>query len=232
MAIRFAVCSDTHDGIPPSIDTAGISAWLHAGDVYEGSNHSLTADAPDDDFLVAEDWKNGAALRQWTAEQGVPVYAVRGNHDLRDYWKVFDVWQDVGARIVQLADRLFVMGLGWHGERYFETPGEADLEPISQRLLRQARRVVMPKDSLILLTHYPALLSGLFPASGDVEAFACIRQLVEELAPVAVVQGHQHAWFGLSGYFQHSAGKTLVLNPGPRGTVLSVDVATRTVVCA
>ena len=231
MTIQLACCSDTHDGLPPAIDLAGIAAWLHAGDVYEGPDHALAADAPADDWLRREDFKKGEPLRQWTANQAVPVYAVRGNHDCADYWKIFDSWQDVGGRIVQVAERLFVTGIGWHGEKYFDTPDESDLEPGCEMILRQARRLVMPRDSLVLLTHYPALLPGIFPTSGGVDAFVCIRRLIEELAPIAVVQGHAHEWFGLSGYFARASGRTLVLNPGPRGAVLSVDAAGRAAVC-
>jgi Icc-related predicted phosphoesterase len=233
MTIQLACCSDTHDGLPPAVELTGMAAWLHAGDVYEGPDHALSAGAREDDWLRREDFKKGEPLRQWTAEQAVPVYTVRGNHDGSDYWKIFDSWQDVGGRVVQLADHLFAAGLGWCGDRYSDTPGESDLEPICQMLIRQAMRRVTPNDSLVLLTHYPALLPGLFPLPGRTEgvAFECIRRLIEQLAPIAVVQGHAHDWFGLSGYFSHTAGTTLVLNPGPRGAVLSVDTANARTAC-
>src|SRR5207244_1508540 len=97
-----------------------------------------------------------------------------------------------------VADRLFVAGIGWAGGRYFETPGEADLAPICDSLARLARRWVMPGDCLILLTHYPALLPELFPWPHRTEGFmfACVRRRIEELGPVAVVQGHVHEMFG------------------------------------
>ena len=228
MTIHLACCSDTHDGLPPVLDVADVSAWLHAGDIYEGTTRAKAAGTP---RFRRQDWTEGEALRRWTAEQVVPVYAVRGNHDCKDCWKVFDAWQDVSGRIVQLAERLFVAGIGWHGEKYFDTPGESDVRPVCEMILRQARRLVTPRDSLVLLTHYPPLLPGMFPTSGGVDAFVCIRQLIEQLTPVTVVQGHVHAWFGLSGYWEHAAGKTLVLSPGPPGAILSVDVESRSAIC-
>lgn len=202
--------------------------------MYEGRNHSLVADAEPDDWLMREmQEKNGAALREWTKAQAVPVFAVRGNHDCKDYWNVLGSWEEIGGRVVRVADRLFVAGIGWSGSRYFETPMESDLEPECEMIRRQARRCIMPSDSLVLVTHYPALLPDLFPWPHKTEGlmFACIRRLIEQLGPLAVVQGHVHELFGLSGVFQHMSGKTLVLNPGPHGILLSVDTAARSAIC-
>lgn len=155
--IQLPCCSDTHDRPPPEIDLTGVTAWLHGGDVYEGRNQALVADDDPDDWLARQmNEKNGAQLREWAQRQSLPVFAVRGNHDCKDYWNVFSSWEDVGGRVVRVADHLFVVGIGWSGSRYFETPGESDLEPVCQSVVRQARRCVMPGDSLVLLTHYPA----------------------------------------------------------------------------
>ncbi len=74
-------CSDTHGSSLPRWGEPGIAAVLHAGDVY---------DAP---TLIEDD--DDPAARHWAASAGVPVFAVRGNHDYLDPGGFFRAAQDL-----------------------------------------------------------------------------------------------------------------------------------------
>jgi Icc-related predicted phosphoesterase len=72
---------------------------------------------------------------------------------------------------------------------------------------------VMPGDSLILLTHYPPKLPEL-PCEEVPRhwVYRCVADLVDELEPIAVVQGHVHQWFGR----QWRREGMLIISPGPQ----------------
>jgi Icc-related predicted phosphoesterase len=161
----------------------------------------------------------------------VPVYGVRGNHDVDGLPPGVD---DVTGRVVRLADRLWLAGVGWSGRVYADLPGESDLEPACRSVERMALRLVMPGDALVLLTHYPADLPGLFPDVGrrDGVVFDCVHRLIDTLRPMAVVQGHVHEWFGLAARCNWPVGRaTLILNPGPGAATLTVDAVGRSATC-
>jgi Icc-related predicted phosphoesterase len=77
----------------------------------------------------------------------------------------------------------------------------------------------MPGEKLILLTHYPPKLPEL-PCGQLSEnwTYRCVAELIDELQPIAVVQGHVHEWFGR----QWRRGSTLIVSPGPGAGVLCV----------
>ena len=159
----------------------------------------------------------------------MPVLLVPGNHDVADDLWAFRRADDVSGRIVRVADRLLVAGVGWHGERHFELPLESDLRPVCDAVRRQARRLVMPKARLVLLTHYPPRYPDFRTVPNDSPAagvwFDAVRDLADDLRPVAVVQGHVHHWFGTSHPVLMDDGTTtLVVSPGPDGAELAVDV--------
>lgn len=204
--LELGTCSDTHGGLLPRWPGKCLAAILHAGDVHHAP--SLIDDEGD------------PSLRQWVESAGSPVLAVRGNHDHRDPGRFFQAADDITGRLRQLAPGLWVAGVGLAPERYYDLPGESDMEPQCSDLLRQARRQVMPSDRLILLTHYPPKLPEL--PHGEVPAhwtYLCLAQLVEQLRPVAIVQGHVHDWFGRQ--WRRPDG-TLIVSPGPMGGLLTV----------
>ena len=82
-------------------------------------------------------------------------------------------------------------------------------------------------DRLILLTHYSPRFVGTQQVENDCDGggiwYDCVHSVVEELEPVAIVQGHNHRWFGSTYEVQLANRKCLILNPGPSGCVFAVD---------
>ena len=96
---------------------------------------------------------------------------------------------------------------------------------VCESVRRQLCRLAGSKDHVVLVTHYPPKLPELFahriPEVGWWHA--CTRSLVEEFAPVLVVQGHIHELAGEIAEFRTSIGTTLVVSPGKRGMVVTFD---------
>jgi Icc-related predicted phosphoesterase len=225
MNYRLLCCSDTHGEAPPNFDDATATAWLHAGDLYEGP--SLVCH--DEDATPLPGDPIAEVFLSWARSRRAPVYAVQGNHDVADPYGWFAAVSDVSGRVERLGDDLLLVGVGWHGGVYFELPGESDLETVCERVRRQVRREARQGDAIVLLTHYPPLLPGLFPprkgrtASAADGGSVSIARLVDELKPVAIVQGHEHRWAGLSG--RH--GASLVICPHRTGMEMIVDTDMR-----
>ncbi len=79
---------------------------------------------------------------------------------------------------------------------------------------------MMRGEMVVLLTHYPPKFPGPpWDQTPKHWTFTCIANFVDELKPIAVVQGHVHTWFGQ----QWRRDNTLIVNPGPRGGVLTIS---------
>ena len=227
MKHRLLCCSDTHGEAPPPLDDATASAWLHAGDLYEGP----TIVGRGDDAPPLPGDPIAGAFTDWVKARRAPVYAVHGNHDCADPYGWFASVDAVDGRVIRLAENLLLVGIGWHGEVYVEMPREEDLEAVCRQAVRQLHRLARFGDCIVLLTHYPPALAGLFPPPREVVgpdgASRSIAQLVHDFRPVLVVQGHEHTWAGLVGRFGLGDGtETLVINPGRQGMAVIVDLAT------
>jgi Icc-related predicted phosphoesterase len=221
MGYRIICCSDTHGKIPPQIDETGAIAWLHGGDVSNGPDILDLETSVEEDFLLAP-------VSRWFVERSIPVHLVSGNHDIEDVFRCFSRCGDLSGKMVKLADRLFVAGIGWHGERYYELPLEADLAPVCQSVIRQGLRILTSQDRLILLTHYPPRFSNTEHVENDRDGggvwYDCVKSVVELLEPIVVVQGHNHNWFRRTHLVQLNRRPVLILNPGPTGCVLTVEL--------
>ncbi len=149
--MKLACCSDTHGALPPSPPLDDIAAWLHAGDVdYGGPDRSKVAKAQNPPELSLSDW-----VRTRTA----PVYAVRGNHDMDDLADFFRHSNDIGGRVVHVAERLWLASIGWAARRYNDLPAESDLRPVCDTLRRQLLRQLPNGDRWILLCRPTSVLA-------------------------------------------------------------------------
>ena len=89
-------------------------------------------------------------------------------------------------------------------------------------MVADVRRV---DERVVVLSHYPPRLPGLFPGDDDPDAmvYASVAELVCALKPVLVVTGREHRWAGLSASLRHKGGgTTMIVNPGPEGMVIGV----------
>ncbi len=89
--ILLGCCSDTHGAVLPQWGERAIAAVLHAGDFY---------DAP---TLIDDD--DDPTARQCAASAGVPVFAVRGNHDYLDPGGFFRTAEDITGRFAPIVAR-------------------------------------------------------------------------------------------------------------------------------
>ena len=219
--VELLCFSDTHGDLPPALDETHAIAWLFAGDYYNGPEiDTLDDDASD---LAAREFLYPAA--GWITKRSIPVCAVHGNHDILDPWNFFRQAEQIDGMVHRVADRVLVAGIGWNGEKYFEIPTESDLVSQCDSVRRQITRIGTDRDHIVLMTHYPPRLSEIFPSGefSDPGWYGCLRKLAEEVNAIAIIQGHNHRWHGLSGTFILAGRNCLALQPGPLGMRLAID---------
>lgn len=199
--------SDTH-GAPARLPAD--QDWiLHAGDLYNRRRNRRGREP-----------KNSIDKR-WDVDN---LCIVHGNHDCDDPVGIFNS-RGITGSIKQLADDMYVAGLGWHGQYYYDLPTESDLKDVASHVVRRAIVSVPNGARLILLTHYPALMPELFPYQGDARGwmYQSVTDLIATLSPMLVVQGHVHDLFGTAGKYKLHNGETTVVNPGPGGVYADID---------
>jgi Icc-related predicted phosphoesterase len=203
----LGICSDTHGRVAPKFDPAAVSAVLHGGDAYDAAN------GPDPD---------GDPLAPWLTRCSAPVFFVRGNHDQIDEWGWFNKYQDLTGRLAVLGPGLFLAGVGFTPQTYSDMPSESDLSAVCEQVRRTARELMGPSDRLVLLTHYPAKFPQFYMVQKAGWSFDCVRELIEELRPVAAIQGHIHQWFGRRHQLEIAGQRIFLVHPGPHGGVLRI----------
>jgi Icc-related predicted phosphoesterase len=228
MTHRILCYSDTHGNPPGHLDPADAVALLHGGDFYRGQilRHVVARDSTEED---REELRRVTHL-QWLESAKLPVFGVRGNHDVADPLGVFSHVTDVSGSVVQIAPRLFVVGIGWHGEQFFDLPREIDIERVCNTMRRAVLRKTTAADRLILLTHYPGRFPELFGEQNCSGTwwYESIRQFIQEIKPALVIQGHLHEHAGTRGIFEWKDGRSFIVNPGVRGAVVEIDMEANT----
>jgi Icc-related predicted phosphoesterase len=204
---RLLCISDTRGARWPVCSVDNVSATLFAGNFYN-EGRPVSSDA-------------------LPTGRVPPLYAVRGNHDVTDHAGFFKRAADVTGRVVQIAPRVFVGGIGWHGDSYSDLPLESDLEPVCKSVREQAKELLHDGDTLVLLSHYPAIssLTETFPPKEprDGYLFRCVRELADELNPRLIVQGHVREWFRSGIAWRRATGQDLLQNPGPDGMLCRIE---------
>lgn len=213
---KFIICTDTHDKMRmPYVKCPDALAWLHGGDFYMRRDTITPRAAPGYNVRRFSRMRK-LAFDKWLSRLEIPLYAVRGNHDIEDLWGFFKACVDVTGKLVQPADALYIAGLGWHGDGILALPAEDDLQQVCESLSSQVQERLNSEDRLILLTHYP-VPTDMCPGH------ECIGEFVERFKPLAVIQGHWHHAFGKTAMMEHGDNShTLVVNPGSRGGILTV----------
>lgn len=189
--MKFACVSDTHSWGPP--DLGPVDAWLHAGDIYDGRCKKLD--------------------RRWFDIE--KLYIVHGNHDGNDHHNIMQKC-GITTSFVELRPKLWLVGLGWVGERFFELPTERDMADICGEILRQSLLKLQNGDQTIFLSHYCARFANMNEPGFH---YSSITKTIDALRPLVIIQGHRHELF--KTYWKYNG--ILFVNPGKFGGILEVS---------
>lgn len=209
--MKLFLCSDTHGANPPDLQDPDAVAWLHAGDVYHQGSASKEAKA-----------HRFGNLTNWISAQSLPVYAVHGNHDCYFDMPFFQKAERVSGRCIEIAPDLLLAGFGWHGSEFYDLPLERDMQKVCAEVKREWLMRSMPNHKLIFLSHYPPWVPEFYPIENPKNYYTCLRELVDELKPIAVVQGHEHQQFKKVFNYEKDGHKSLFVYPGNFGGVLEI----------
>jgi Icc-related predicted phosphoesterase len=211
---RFPCCSDTHGLPPPPLQEEGALAWLHAGDFY----NCVLASSKERASKTLREKNKLQALMAWLGSRSIPVRCVPGNHDCSDPCGAMPGSSEVGE-VAKLADGLFLVSLGWHGECYYDLPRESDIQGLCVKAMNEVVRKTMPGDKFIVLSHWPASLPSYgSPREGYLSK--AMYEFCRELKPLAVIEGHVDGLFGT----RESHEGTLYVVSGPAGGILTVNL--------
>jgi len=227
---RAFCCSDTHGKVPPTYREDLCKAALHAGDFYDRTGAKIYGVA----HWQAAAWLNAEqGMKEWAARG--QAYFVKGNHDCGDPLKIVGD-KDVTGKVVELlppgpvgisghsGERvggrpgLWLVGLGWTGEKYYELPTDRCMSKVCADALSACAKAMRQGDHSIVLSHY---CCPSFKDKHDMAGYAyeAIGDVVAALKPLAVVLGHQHGMFGKQ---LRDGDGTLYVYPGPCGGYLGV----------
>lgn len=201
--MKIFCCSDTHGQAFPVPDEADLI--LHGGDFYDkgyrGSNST-------------KGMKEIEAVIASVRESGTRCLAVRGNHDCSDPLGFFED-NDVTGDVRQVGDALHVVGLGWHGDRFYELPDGKIMAGVCRQLVDKCLRVMKEGDQSIFLTHFPP--SGAL-AMQPGWVFDSIKSVVDAIRPRVVIQGHLHSLEGKSWIMDD----VVYVSPGASGAMIEL----------
>lgn len=220
MRTRLFCVSDTH-GKPPPQPEGDVVACLHGGDFYnKGTKKYRTLFGP-----------NGLALLDWAEANKTQYYSVRGNHDGNDEVSFFSTHsREVTGAAARLTDDLVLVGVGWNGSYHYDLPNEEGVGVYCNQAMNSLVKIVKPSDSFVVLSHYPAWTPKVFGRVGSPKPlgwmFDCVKELVDELKPIAVVAGHVHELSGKVAVYDGPRHTSLLVFPGPVGGILTVDTET------
>lgn len=214
--MRLACFSDTH-GTGPAVPPC--DAILHAGDAYNYLRKGYFGETKANDFEAMDKFRMSGR-----------VFAVRGNHDVSDPGNFFGKTHDVSRACAEVADGVYVIGLGWAGNNFFDLPGEGDLALVCARTLQLSAQIIPEGAPCVVLSHYPAFMPYKL-GNRFIQAplnqgwmFDCVLKVIEAVRPVLVVQGHMHEMFGTTHEMTlEDGGKPLVVFPGPAGMLVEID---------
>lgn len=213
--VRFICCSDTHGTVPPAALESDCEAWLHAGDFHNKLQNRK------------DPYKTNKIppMRDWLKQRTIPLYMVKGNHDVADPTGLFS-GVDISGSIQKLPCGINLIGIGWSGGEFYDLPRERDIAEQVQQIARLCVAKINDGEHTIIMTHYPA--HAMWTMNGSVEGwmFDSIRMLIDSLKPLAVVQGHIHELFGKHAVYKGS----LLFFPGPTGHYLDLDTEKATAI--
>jgi Icc-related predicted phosphoesterase len=208
--------TDTHGKAPPSIPPK-TDLVLHAGDFYNRLGGNIKGLSKMDSQKVLN---NEQSLTKWYKSLKCPANFVKGNHDTFDPYQITSK-NDATGFVSQIAPKLFLIGLGWSGNVFYELPTNDIMNKICADVLRQCCFKMKDGDMSIVLTHYAPLVPPLTGEPGNKEgwAFQSIRDVLNSVKPILCVCGHLHDVLGTKFYYNN----TLIDFPGKEGSFYELD---------
>jgi predicted phosphodiesterase len=196
--MKIGILSDNHGSPFPTLGQ--LDLLLHAGDFYGHEKNRFGQW----EKIIPSDF-----------EYPCSTLAVRGNHDVADPVNFFNSPRDISGQCQKVAPGLFVVGVGWHGEQFYDIPSERDIQAVCTQALEDCRLKMNSGDQVILLSHY-GVITPPEVAGQSIGVYAALNQMATILKPVLIIQGHLHEWAGKSCVWN---GATLIC-AGPQATVI------------
>ncbi len=142
---------------------------------------------------------------------GKPVLMIHGNHEssslLKNLCKPLDNLTFIHKKFHKFKDVLFV---GYGGGGFSLT------EPDFEKFVKKNKNKI--KGKVVLIVHAPPFGTKLDKLNSEHYGNKSITKFIEKFKPKLVVCGHFHETAGLN----QKIGKTLIINPGPRGKIIEV----------
>ena len=139
------------------------------------------------------------------------IYAVTGNCDNPDFIEALED-EDINVQNTMVfRDGLVFSGSGGGAQFTGVTPNErTEEELVADFNVVKEQKETTSWSNMIMIMHQPPKDTACDTiTSGAHVGSPALRQVIEELQPLAVVTGHIHESFG-----KDTIGKTLVINPG------------------
>jgi len=203
--MNFLSLSDLHGHIITIPDDLEYDAIFLAGDILPDNPEEYTWLRPDYAMELHTD------CNKFWKSQTKPIYAVHGNHDTHDICSTLDSCMHVvDNRVVHIKDDLWIAGLQWYGEAYYDLPTNNCLKPLCDFIATECDLLVPPNHRIILMTHYPPQLATLWTVGCGPLGHSVINDLINKIKPVAVLCGHIHEAANMRETLLYSGGECKV----------------------
>jgi len=145
-------------------------------------------------------------LSYLVASFNVPLYYVRGNHDIRYDSKPPDGCIDLNARLIRFQG---VNLLGFEGSRWYSGGPHQYTENEMRKIIRGLRPKIWWRKGIdIIITHAPPR----YIHDAEDRGFKSFRWLIDRYCPIYFIHGHIHANFSDPAERITKINKTKVVN--------------------
>lgn len=203
--MKFLVIADIHSecDVLDKMDEVfnDVDAVLFAGDFADAIHH-----------------KGGDETLEKLVKKHDEIYAVLGNQDEADF---IEKIEDAGINaecILNYTNGIAIVGSGGATEFTHDTPNERKESDIMSdfdilQSIKEDYASVDAFSNLIIISHNPPKDTKCDAVNENLHAGSQkLRNLIEEIKPLAVVTGHIHEGTGID-----KIGETVVINPGSLG---------------
>jgi len=146
-------------------------------------------------------------------EIGLQILSIHGNHEgseeMKRMYKKYKNFTDIHSGILEI-DNFVFFGYGGGGftkiDERFET------------IVRKVEREISKDKKLIFISHMPPYKTKLDYLDLDHVGSKSYRKFIEKNKPILVFSGH----IDENAYVKDKVGETLIINPGPGGTIIEL----------